>query len=189
MRTEGQLARFASLSGIALVLALVPALAAPACFKPNVQDGGFKCATGSTPCPDGFTCEVSTNLCKRNPSDGGAGKGGKGGGAGGMGGAAGGAGGEGAMGGEGGVQTPCFDAMPNCEPSDAGICDPFCQSGCGDCHQKCSVSTASELTCNPPTKIKLAGTLEACSIAFRGSSMQADDCAQGSVCVDENVCF
>jgi hypothetical protein len=183
MKTGGQLARFASLSGIALVLVLVPALAAPACFKPNVQDGGFKCATGATPCPDGFKCEVSTNLCKRNPSDGGAGKGGKGGGAGGMGGVAG--GGEGGTGG----QTPCFDAMPNCEPSDAGICDPYCQSGCSDCHQKCSANTANELTCNTPTKSKLAGTLEACSISYRGTSMQADDCAQGNVCVDENVCF
>lgn len=33
-----------------------------ACYRPNITQGGFRCATGDQPCPDGFTCK-SDNRC------------------------------------------------------------------------------------------------------------------------------
>jgi hypothetical protein len=185
MRTARQLATFASLTRIALVLA---ALAGAGCFKPNVRDGGFKCADGGTPCPEGFLCDHNDGLCWKS-LDGGAGKGGKGGG--GVGGMAGAGGGAGASGmGGGGGQLPCFQPKAGCDPADGGdLCDPVCQSGCSGCRDKCSVNTAGALTCAPPTRTKLAGPLEACSISNPGTATQADDCAPGSVCVDVDVCF
>jgi hypothetical protein len=160
---------------IASVLALGwVGLAGTACFKPNIQTGGFRCADGGV-CPDGFKCDfnLAQPLCVTQLSDGGVG--GKGG--------LGGMGGSGGMGGQ--TAPSCFDARPDCTPSDdAGICDPFCQTGCG-CREKCSVNNAGTLTCNEPTKPVLKGTLAACSVSSRGAPEQADDCAPGHVCLEE----
>jgi len=160
------------------VLALLVALCG--CFNPKIADGGFSCAaTGQ--CPEGFRCEQDTGLCKHHPSaivggEGGAAGGGEDvGGAGGSGGAGGGA--------------PCFEPRQSCEPSENGVCDPYCRTGCGDCREKCSVNTTGALTCNQPMLAKLAGTLEACSIHASGSSSQADDCAPGHVCIEGQTCF
>jgi len=36
---------------------------AAGCYRPSIAQGGFKCATGKTPCPDGFHCVMPNNLC------------------------------------------------------------------------------------------------------------------------------
>ena len=90
------------------------------------------------------------------------------------------------MGGE--IMPSCFDAKPGCEPADAGserICDPFCQTGCAGCREKCSVNTSSALTCNQVTSTTLKAVLEGCIISSGGSGAQSDDCEPGLVCLDE----
>jgi hypothetical protein len=161
---------------LAAAALLAPALAGSGCFKPNITDGGFRCADGGI-CPDGFKCDQGGFCVKHLPDGGVGGKGGKAGG-----------GGVSGTGGTGGEAMPsCFDANPGCEPSDAGtdadLCDPFCQTGCGGCHEKCSVNTASALTCNDVTSTRLKGLLEACTISSGGSDSQSDDCAPGLVCL------
>ncbi len=174
-----QLDRFAAFRRLVLGSALlVAALAGAGCFKPKIAEGGFKCADGGV-CPEGFQCDYAQGaVCVTHLSDGGAGKGGKGG--------VGGTGGTGGMAGQ--PPVSCFDAKPDCEPSDAGICDPFCQSGCAGCRDKCSVNTLAALTCNEPTTTTLVGTLGACSVTNSGTDAQADDCAPGHVCLEEE-CF
>jgi hypothetical protein len=46
----------------------VPAIGSlvAACYKPNVQDGGFVCADGGTSCPEGFHCGAN-GLCQEGP--------------------------------------------------------------------------------------------------------------------------
>ncbi len=162
-----------------IIFFFLVAMGGAACFKPAITDGGFQCAVGSRPCPDGFQCDRSLDLCKRHPSDGGAaGKGGSGAGVGGVSG----------TGGTGG-QLPCFEPKQSCDPSDAGTCDPYCQSGCAGCREKCSVNTAGALTCNVPTKTTFAGLLRACAIDNKGLPDQTDDCEPGHVCIDTDVCF
>ena len=80
---------------------------------------------------------------------------------------------------------PCFDAKPACDPSDAGICDPYCQTGCG-CREKCSVNTAGTLTCNPLGP-DCAGILKGCVIQSSRFAVQTDNCGPGQVCID-NEC-
>jgi hypothetical protein len=162
---------------LAAAALLAPVLAGSACFKPNITDGGFLCAEGGV-CPEDFTCETGTNTCWRMLPDGGlGGKGGAGGKAG-----AGGVSGAGGAGGE-----TCFEAKPGCEPSDGGtdadLCDPFCQTGCAGCREKCSVNSNSALTCNQVTSTRLKGVLEACTISSGGFDTQSDDCAPGLVCL------
>ena len=168
---------------VTLSFVLYLAVSGAACFKPNIADGGFRCAASGTLCPDGFTCDLAAGLCRKLPFDGGAA------GKGGIGGAAGADGAAGAGGAGGGPSLPCFEPKPSCEPSDAGRCDPYCQSGCAGCRDKCSVSTSGDLTCNPPTSTQLVGTLQACSISSAGLPAQSDDCEPGSVCIGDEVCF
>jgi hypothetical protein len=156
-----------------------PVLAGSACFKPRIKEGGFTCAPGGV-CPEDFQCDPRSNTCWTMLPDGGLG------GRGGVGGKGG--GGVSGAGGMGGETTPsCFDAKPGCEPSDAGtdadICDPFCQTGCAGCREKCSVNTASTLTCNEVTSTRLKGLLEGCIISSAGSGAQSDDCEPGLVCL------
>ena len=37
------------------------------CYKPNVTDNGFRCATTGKACPDGYTCG-SDQRCSLNPA-------------------------------------------------------------------------------------------------------------------------
>jgi hypothetical protein len=87
----------------------------------------------------------------------------------------------------GGQQPSCFDAKPDCAPADddGGICDPFCQTGCAGCREKCSVNTKAALTCNAVTSNNLKGVLDSCTISSAGLAAQADNCAPGSVCLEE----
>jgi hypothetical protein len=158
--------------GIGALLALPVVLCA--CFNPMIADGGFRCSAEGA-CPEGFQCEAETGLCKLHPAsivsggDGGSGDGGKGDAA------------------DAGGKPACFEARQGCERSMGGICDPYCQAGC-ECGQKCSVNTAGEATCNPPSLPTLVGTLEACTIYSSGSPSQSDDCAPGHVCVEGETC-
>jgi hypothetical protein len=168
----------ASRVGSALVSSatLIVLLAGGGCFKPNIKEGGFRCADGGV-CPEGFVCDTGgTNTCWTKLPD--AGVGGKGGGAGGGGSGVGGAGGE----------PPCFEAKTDCDPADggvdAGLCDPFCQTGCSGCREKCSVNNQSALTCNQVTSNNLKGLLEACTVSSGGTAAQSDNCAPGLVCLD-----
>jgi len=154
-----------------MLLAVSGAVAS--CYKPTIGDR-LKCnleAGANHFCPDDFACEFSTGLCKRNPNndvpdrpdmDGG--------------------GGEGGGDADGGPPPVCFDARPNCQPDNAGVCDPFCQMGCG-CREKCSVNTGGELTCNAPSGTLPRDLLQNCSRLNVGSATQTDNCSPGLVCL------
>jgi hypothetical protein len=162
---------------LAAAALLAPALAGSGCFKPNITDGGFRCADGGI-CPDGFKCDQGGFCVKHLPDGGVGGKGGK----------AGGGGGSGAGGMGGGPPLSCFEPKVGCEPpdagTDAGLCDPLCQTGCAGCREKCSVTTAGDLTCNEVTTSgQLKGLLEACVISSESSAAQSDNCLPGLTCI------
>jgi hypothetical protein len=160
------------------LVVLVAAVAQAGCYKPNIKDGGLKCnldAGITKACPEGFKCDLGTTTCWRNP-DASVEKGP-----------------DLAEVGEEVPPPPCYDARPNCTPSDGGLCDPFCQTGCG-CHEKCSVNTVGDLTCNPPRASGFPrGLMQDCmEVLSSGTKQQTDNCAPGSVCIDEGCyprCF
>jgi hypothetical protein len=162
-----------------LLMLLVVSGGVIGCYKPNIGDRLMCADSGTHACPEGFTCDRSTNLCKRNPiNDGGPG------GMGGVGGI-GGAGGRGGGSGDGG--GPCLDAgrPPSCAPSDAGVCDPFCYAGCDGCRKKCSVNTAEMVTCNDVSGMNLRQLMQTCVITSEGAPEQSDNCAEGLVCLND----
>ena len=146
-----------------------------ACYKPNILDGGLKCAdAGAKACPEGFRCDRGT--CWRNPDGGGdsrpdvvadvadARDGGD------------------------ASDGPCFEALPNCIPGPE-MCDPVCRSGCPSCGEKCSVNTAGALTCNPPVATMFPTTLmQRCMHESDGTPEQTDNCGPGLVCLEEQSC-
>ncbi len=189
----------------AALLGLV--LASAGCFRPKILPGGFACGDAgvgvSGLCPDGLLCDPGSHTCVSSI-----------GGAGGR--ATGGAGGKGGQGGQGGqagkagmdggvrdmgVDYPCLaPPMASCQSSDAGMCDPVCNTGCGHCYEKCSVNTSGALTCNAQCKVingtttcplppatPLPGLLQLCD-QFTHDSLPTDDCAAGQVCLAANAC-
>jgi len=170
--------RWALRIGQPLALAILAGGVSLACYKPNIKDGGLRCnldAGIGKSCPEGFRCDTSRAppTCWRNP--------------------------------DGGVDRPfdagdgrvdmqmmetkpetavCFDARLNCSATDAGVCDPFCQSGCG-CVEKCSVNTGGAATCNPLAPGQVRGVLQPCEALSSGTAKQTDQCAPGLVCVND----
>ena len=166
--------------GWPFALAILAGAAQVGCYKPNIKDGGLKCnldAGVGKSCPEGFKCDMSRLTCWRNP--------------------------------DGGVDRPsdvvdgpvdlpvemkpevaCFDARPNCTSSDAGICDPYCQTGCQQCGTKCSVNTLGALTCNPPRAFGFPKkVMDDCTDPIEpGTAAQTDNCGPGLVCIVEG-CF
>jgi hypothetical protein len=146
------------------------------CYKPNIKDGGLRCnldAGGGKSCPEGFRCDTSRAppTCWRN-SDGGVDR-------------------PSSDGPDARVDVPiekpptvCFDARPNCTATDAAVCDPFCQSGCG-CLEKCSINTAGAATCNPLAPGQMRGVQEPCEAQSSGTAQQIDQCRPGLVCVED----
>gem|GEM_PF-934739 len=156
-------------------------LASAGCFRPKILPGGFACGSNDA-CPDGLSC--ANHICV---SDAGVvGTGGTGG--------KGGAGGKGGTGGvdAGGVDRPCTGAIASCPSTDAGLCDPVCNTGCGECYQKCSVNTIGASTCNEPYKTTLTagGLLQLCSqyAVATDPTTQSDNCGPGQVCLEPNNC-
>lgn len=151
------------------------------CYKPSIDDGGFRCAPAPEKrCPDGYSCEASTGTCRV------------------------GSGGDDAgpidrpsidLPGEMAVDVPgekaCVAPVPNCTPMTGGKCDPVCQTGCTGCAEQCSVNGVGALTCNAP----LGGAIglgKSCDISAAGSPTQTDNCAPGLVCLNEGCgmhCF
>lgn len=160
------------------VLLLGSLLASAGCFRPKYLPGGYSCSDGGAHvCPDNQICDPSTNLCVG--SIGGAGGSGKGG-----------AGGKSGTGGRDAgvdmpVDRPCTGAIANCQPSDAGMCDPVCNTGC-DCFDKCSVNAAGTRTCNAPTP-GAVGIFGQCSQTNTGLT-QTDNCAPGEFCLTNGEC-
>ncbi len=66
------------------------------------------------------------------------------------------------------------------------MCDPVCNTGCGECYQKCSVNSGGALTCNEP-KGTPVGLFAACGQTSFGAT-QTDNCQPGQLCVTENTC-
>jgi hypothetical protein len=161
---------------LSLLLVMLLGALPLACYKPNILDGGLKCAdAGAKACPEGFRCDRGT--CWRNPDGGGESR-------------------PDAVAdvadARDGSDTPdvaCFEALPNCTPG-SGLCDPVCQSGCSGCRDKCSVNTAGALTCNPPTTTMFPRTLmQSCTTESEGTGQQTDNCAPGLACLGEQSCF
>jgi hypothetical protein len=155
-------------------------LASGACFRPKLSSGSYAC-TENGPCPDGYSCENSSHLCVSSLG-GASGTGGKGG--------TGGTGGAGNK--DGGPldmppDRPCTGAIASCQPSDAGLCDPVCNTGCGHCFEKCSVNTAGALTCNAPTAGPSVGVFGQCAQVNSGAD-QTDNCAPGEFCFTNGEC-
>jgi hypothetical protein len=175
-------ARQASRIGLGTVLAAM--VVASACYRPHITDGGYLCAPlPNKQCPDGFLCDPGTNTCRHQissdaatpdlpkdihpetlPSDP---KGDQ-------------------------MEAMCIQPRPNCAPQGGGrSCDPYCQSGCAGCDQRCIVNSAGSPTCSQP----LPGNLPvgvSCDIASAGSPAQTDSCAAGLVCLHEGCgmhCF
>ena len=162
-----------SIVRLGLMAALLAALTGVACFKPRIAEGGLTCAPGGV-CPEGFVCDPNLgSVCVTHLSE--AGVAGNGGAAG-----IGGAAGLGGMGGE----PPCFEPKASCAAADAGLCDPFCQTGCSGCRVKCSVNTLGALTCNQHPGTVVKGPLESCNIISADQSEQTDTCAPGHVCIE-----
>jgi hypothetical protein len=90
------------------------------------------------------------------------------------------------------VDAACLSPVTPCAPSDAGRCDPVCNTGCGKCYEKCSVDPVGDLTCNPlSTQGAPAGILTLCQLAQTVSSdptTRSDNCQPGSACITHNVC-
>ncbi len=158
-----------------VLILLFVAGAVASCYKPSIGDM-LKCADGGVHlCPDGFQCERSSGFCRRNPSEGGVDRPDA-------------DGGRDADGPDAPEVAPvCLDAGRSlCDPSDAGSCDPFCQTGCDGCRKKCSINTADTLTCNDvivPTVLKKVN--EPCMISSEGLPNQTDDCGAGLVCLTD----
>jgi hypothetical protein len=160
--------------GAPFAFAILVSLAQLACYRPKIKDGGLKCnldAGIGKACPEGFKCDPVTLLCWRN-LDGGVDR-------------------PASEVGDGPVDVPaekpsevCFDARPNCTPTDAAACDPFCQTGCG-CKEKCSVNTAGAVTCNMLAPGQVRGVQQPCEALLSGTANQSDQCAQGLVCVED----
>jgi hypothetical protein len=161
-------------------------VASAACYRPKNLSGGFSCGTAGA-CPEGLVCNPATQICVSSFDAGATGTGGVGGttGSGGKGGTA---------GIDAGVDRPCTGAIASCQPSDAGLCDPVCNTGCGECYQKCSVNTNGNLTCNdpytpPPPTPSQAGLLQYCSqLSPRDAGGQSDNCGAGQVCLNASAC-
>jgi hypothetical protein len=147
-----------------------------ACYKPNILDGGLKCAdAGAKACPEGFRCD--RGLCWKNADGGGESR-------------------PDAVAdvvdardaSDASDGPPCFEASPACTPG-PGFCDPVCRSGCG-CREKCSVNPAGALTCRQPLATMFPRTLmQGCEFESEGTEDQTDNCAPGLVCIREQACF
>jgi hypothetical protein len=158
---------------LAAIAVLCSALSS--CYRPNVLDGGFKCNLdgGSKVCPDGYRCG-GDNFCWKMPDAGSDSKD--------------------AMDATDvrdalpdipDMGQVCFQPRPNCDSPDAGgTCDPFCQTGCTGCKQKCSVNTVGALTCNDVVPGTLRNEFQACNINGSGAG-QTDACAPGLVCLED----
>jgi hypothetical protein len=174
-------------------------LAAVGCFKPNIANRGYKCGDGGA-CPDNFTCDKPSGVCVQNgtATGGAGGKAGQGGEAGQATGGTTGTGGQAGM--DAGVDHACLDPIASCQPTDAGLCDPVCNTGCGQCYEKCATDSTGALMCNspcktingktvcpPPAGTQLYGVLQLCD-QFSIGSKPTDDCAPGETCIQANNC-
>jgi hypothetical protein len=157
-------------------------LSAAGCFNPSFTNGGFKCSTiYEKECPSGFKCvnglcwkggialtdagSMMSEVKPEAPVDMASDKG------------------------DTGVSPPDKVEMCTIKPvsgctSGPGKCDPLCQTGCDNCHQKCSVNTNGALTCNVPSGTGKAAEGAGCEQVSVGTEQQTDDCAPGLVCVD-----
>jgi hypothetical protein len=148
-------------------------LLAVGCYKPDIQNGGFRCNQNGKACPDGFLCDAPTNTCRRTASDGGKDIA--------------------SDTRDGGVDTitdgtsdraevACLPPVAGCTPQAASGCDPVCQTGC-PCAEKCSANSAGVVGCHVPLANPRRQAGESCDISAAGSATQTDNCAPGLVCL------
>ncbi len=147
--------------GVLLAVVLAGALRAW-CYKPVIDEGGFKCASAGKKCPDGLTCG-SDNRCWQKPppvtnNDASDGK---------------------IMSdaGDGAAESMCALTVvtPTCNdvPKAGQTCNPACQTGCA-CG-RCNV-VGKATACVAAGTVKLG---ELCKLGV------GDDCAPGLICRKE----
>ncbi|HEX4404635.1 MAG TPA: hypothetical protein VH560_07395 [Polyangia bacterium] len=125
------------------------------CYKPQIQDGGFLCATSGQRCPDGFSCY--DNHCSRSPAtqpqkD---------------------ASTTGDAATESMCASPPVTALCATVPAASDACNPTCQTGCA-CG-RCNV-VGDAPACVPSGTVQLGG------ICRPGD---ADNCGPGLICLTE----
>ena len=158
-------------------------LASGGCFRPKILSYTYACPEAG-PCPDGLVCNA-IHICAPSYDAGVPGTGGKVGTGG-----TGGTGGKGGTAGDGGtIDRPCIGSVASCRPSDAGLCDPVCNTGCKNCYEKCSVNGNGALTCNAPMGPRSPGLLDPCDQTSTFSSAETDDCQPGHLCANINSCL
>ena len=186
-------ARAATTISHCAVLAVI--LTGSSCYHPNIVDGGLRCAPlPNKRCPDGFFCDVGSDVCRSHPVVGDA------------------------MPIDQPSESPadvgqdvgqevvdagadlspdknevmCLQPKPGCTAQNPGAaCDPYCQSGCG-CAEHCVVvDVTGAPTCSQP----LPGSLpvgRSCDVASAGTPIQTDACAAGLTCLRDGCgthCF
>jgi hypothetical protein len=164
---------FARLAGPAYrTVAPVVALAwfaGAGCYDPKIMSGRLQCASPPAKrCPDGFECS-GAGTCV-------------------LAGTAGGTGGTGVVdAGSDAAQDsgsePCLSPRSPCEPQ-SGMCDPYCQTGCTGCRERCSVNGAGALLCTE-TMSRPRQVGQTCLITNAGQPDQGDDCGPGLVCMED----
>ena len=148
------------------------ALAALACYRPNIADMTFRCTQeNENACPEGFTCD-GDGWCRRPGHDAGPDV------------PASGTDGEVApeAGTDADAGPACFDPRPACDSADAGACDPYCRTGCGGCRDKCTVADGDggvpQYSC-VAVPVNPIGLLGLCDPS-------RDRCGPGLVCLGDN---
>lgn len=141
------------------------ALALGGCYKPNITNGGFLCATSGKQCPDGFQCGANghcelmpTTVVTPPPQDTGADVSKMT-----------------SMNDGGGSEVACMPPLALCDQGPVGtdVCSPACQKGCA-CG-RCNVV-------NGKAACVAAGTVGLGDVC----NPNADDCAPGLICLLES---
>ena len=176
------------------------------CYKPSVESGGLRCATGAKACPDGFTCTGDFCVSSSEVPDGSVGTGGHGGASGGHVGSggqlgSGGLPGTGGVSGTGGItggggnmsdvpravgETCTITDLDAADQSDNCVTGAVCAQDCAQniCFPTCS--TDDDCPTSSCTRVTMSGT-KICELAYMACDPHAQPGQQG--CGGSTYCY